>query len=301
MLKSTAYPYNIINDKDFLVRNFGLYFHFNGKETDNETKTQDYGMRIYSGDLGRFLSVDPLTKTYPMLTPYQFASNRPIDGIDLDGLEYYSVHIRENADGTRTKMGVINYTNVKLNGVVNVGTANGTGPRGDVGITYVIHKYDDNGKEVATTSFNLKNSEHGIYAGDMNPKQFWKKPDSDGKHPDDYSLSPIDETDANAKQHDLDYDAVPPSGIAGFAGVMDERSSKANNDFIKRADKTTKKYTKGQNDDITGKPVTKKTSEAGQKAARTGGLGLRSFKFAEDVKSARSNLNKMKGVRSNAF
>ena len=36
----------------------------------------------------RFLSVDPLTKDYPELTPYQFASNRPIDGIDLDGHEY---------------------------------------------------------------------------------------------------------------------------------------------------------------------------------------------------------------------
>lgn len=32
--------------------------------------------------------MDPLTRGYPMLTPYQFASNRPIDGVDLDGLEY---------------------------------------------------------------------------------------------------------------------------------------------------------------------------------------------------------------------
>ncbi len=35
----------------------------------------------------RFLSVDPLTKKYPELTPYQFASNTPISAIDLDGLE----------------------------------------------------------------------------------------------------------------------------------------------------------------------------------------------------------------------
>lgn len=35
----------------------------------------------------RFLSVDPLTKSYPELTPYQFASNTPIAAIDLDGLE----------------------------------------------------------------------------------------------------------------------------------------------------------------------------------------------------------------------
>jgi hypothetical protein len=34
----------------------------------------------------------PLTGSYPELTPYQYASNRPIDGIDLDGLEYLSFH-----------------------------------------------------------------------------------------------------------------------------------------------------------------------------------------------------------------
>lgn len=37
--------------------------------------------------------MDPLTGSYPMLTPYQFASNRPIDGIDLDGLEYLNSNI----------------------------------------------------------------------------------------------------------------------------------------------------------------------------------------------------------------
>jgi len=45
-------------------------------------------MRIYDPRLGRFLSVDPIANRFPMLTPYQFASNRPIDGIDLDGLEF---------------------------------------------------------------------------------------------------------------------------------------------------------------------------------------------------------------------
>ncbi|MDQ6755382.1 MAG: hypothetical protein M3004_00445 [Bacteroidota bacterium] len=67
-------------------------YGFNGKENDNEVKgegnQQDYGMRIYDPRLVRFLSVDPLTKEYPELTPYQFASNRTIDGIDLDGAEY---------------------------------------------------------------------------------------------------------------------------------------------------------------------------------------------------------------------
>jgi len=48
---------------------------------------QDYGMRVYDGRLGRFLSVDPITQKYPELTPYQFASNRPIEGVDIDGME----------------------------------------------------------------------------------------------------------------------------------------------------------------------------------------------------------------------
>jgi RHS repeat-associated protein len=54
---------------------------FNGKENDNEVKgegnQQDYGMRIYDGRLCRFLSVDPLTASYPELTPYQFAGIIP--------------------------------------------------------------------------------------------------------------------------------------------------------------------------------------------------------------------------------
>ncbi|MEV4884631.1 hypothetical protein MRBLMN1_003156 [Chitinophaga ginsengisegetis] len=76
-----------------LASKAGVYrYGFNGKENDNEVKgegnQQDYGMRIYDPRIGKFLSVDPLTPKYLELTPYQFASNRPIDGIDEDGLEY---------------------------------------------------------------------------------------------------------------------------------------------------------------------------------------------------------------------
>ena len=75
-------------------RNFnaGNYrFGFNDKEMDNEISGNgnscDYGFRIYNPRLGRFLSVDPLGKSYPWYTPYQFAGNKPIWAIDLDGLE----------------------------------------------------------------------------------------------------------------------------------------------------------------------------------------------------------------------
>jgi len=66
-------------------------YGFNGKEMDNEVSgtgnQYDYGFRIYNPNLGRFLTVDPLTKKYPMLTPYQFSSNSPIQAVDVDGLE----------------------------------------------------------------------------------------------------------------------------------------------------------------------------------------------------------------------
>jgi hypothetical protein len=40
----------------------------------------------------KFLSVDPLSKKYPELTPYQFASNTPIQAVDLDGKEAFFIH-----------------------------------------------------------------------------------------------------------------------------------------------------------------------------------------------------------------
>ena len=71
----------------------GYRYGFNGKEKDkdmNSLTAYDYGFRIYNPALGKFLSVDPLTTKYPYYTPYQFAGNKPINSIDLDGLEEYS-------------------------------------------------------------------------------------------------------------------------------------------------------------------------------------------------------------------
>jgi RHS repeat-associated protein len=77
-------------------------YGFNGKENDNEVKIdangneiqggqQDYGMRIYDPRIGRFLSVDPKGSAYPMFTPYSFAANKPIMGIDYKGNVFVKV------------------------------------------------------------------------------------------------------------------------------------------------------------------------------------------------------------------
>jgi RHS repeat-associated protein len=93
----------------------GYRYGFNGKENDDEIKgegdQQDYGMRIYDPRLGKFLSVDPLTKSYPMLTPYQFASNKPINSIDLDGGESKEVYQFYNSAKKLTESYTIDVNN----------------------------------------------------------------------------------------------------------------------------------------------------------------------------------------------
>lgn len=70
-------------------------YAFNRKRMENvelyTSDQYDYGVRYYDARVGRFYSVDPLARKYRELTPYQFASSMPIDGIDLDGeeVEYY--------------------------------------------------------------------------------------------------------------------------------------------------------------------------------------------------------------------
>ncbi|RFM29242.1 RHS repeat-associated core domain-containing protein [Chitinophaga silvisoli] len=84
----------------------GYRYGFNGKENDNEVKgegdEQDYGMRVYNPGLGKFLSVDPLTKDFPWYTPYQFAGNTLVQAVDLDGNEelHYTMTLNKNGSTT---------------------------------------------------------------------------------------------------------------------------------------------------------------------------------------------------------
>jgi RHS repeat-associated protein len=100
--------YHTIDSNMVVTYNIGVNsyrYAFNGKEHDPETYGDggeyDYGMRMYDPRLGRFLSIDPLSKKYPELTPYQFASNTPLQAIDLDGGEANNVtkncHVKPNS------------------------------------------------------------------------------------------------------------------------------------------------------------------------------------------------------------
>ena len=90
VISATDYfPFGMTIDSRSYTAATTYRYGFNGKENDKETGEQDYGMRIYDPRIGKFLSVDPISKKYPELTPYQFASNTPIMAVDLDGLEIF--------------------------------------------------------------------------------------------------------------------------------------------------------------------------------------------------------------------
>lgn len=62
---------------------------FTGKELDNDNEERLYyfGARYYDGDLGKWLSVDPLADKYPGWSPYNYVSNNPLRLVDKDGRE----------------------------------------------------------------------------------------------------------------------------------------------------------------------------------------------------------------------
>ncbi|GIV45104.1 MAG: hypothetical protein KatS3mg035_2227 [Bacteroidia bacterium] len=96
------YPFgSVMEGREY---NLAAYrFGFNGKENDNEVigmgRWQDYGARMYRPDLARFFSPDPIMvkgNKYPFYSFYQFAGNKPILAVDLDGKEDYD-YLKEMA------------------------------------------------------------------------------------------------------------------------------------------------------------------------------------------------------------
>ena len=71
-------------------------FGFQGQETENDMygdgNASFYKYRISDNRLGRFFSIDPLAAKYPHNSPYAFSENRVIDGVELEGLEHYSIN-----------------------------------------------------------------------------------------------------------------------------------------------------------------------------------------------------------------
>ena len=94
-----SYTAVVISATDYSPFGVGLYgrswseesyrYGFQNQEEDKELweGAVNYKYRVEDPRLGRFFSVDPLTKKFPFLTSYQFAGNKPIWSAELEGLE----------------------------------------------------------------------------------------------------------------------------------------------------------------------------------------------------------------------
>ncbi len=64
---------------------------FQGQEADDEIKGEgnsyNFTFRMNDPRIGRFFAIDPLAQKYPWYTPYQFAGNKVIAFVELEGLE----------------------------------------------------------------------------------------------------------------------------------------------------------------------------------------------------------------------
>ncbi len=183
-------------------------YGFNGKEKDDEVKGSgaqyDYGFRIYDPRVGRFLSVDPLTQSYPWYTPYQFAGNKPTIAIDLDGLEEKTIihHLSKHPDGQFyvKSIDVAIDHNVRF---INYDAA--TGKKSETARTNVYAEYGGKTSELGfldedVTPGGMKPSAAYDYTSEASMKQ---KDEDDKKY---YGYNPIKffkaiKRDLNARDH----------------------------------------------------------------------------------------------------
>jgi hypothetical protein len=82
--------YDEFFDEDSIQRIGSALVNINTMKVVRMNLTKEEKRQLDNAKSSRFLSVDPLTKQYPELTPYQFASNSPIFAIDRDGKEMWA-------------------------------------------------------------------------------------------------------------------------------------------------------------------------------------------------------------------
>ena len=149
----------------------GYRYFFNGQEGDNEVlgeaSLHDYGFRMYDARLARFWSVDPITKDFPMLSPFQFASNTPIWAIDMDGLEAVvrptrnanarPIIYRENNNYARTEYGRLPSTRTIRTDTYSYASKNGA--RSIVSSPSVSYIYDYHSPQGNNVSMSHNNTQ----------------------------------------------------------------------------------------------------------------------------------------------
>lgn len=215
------------------------HFGFIGAENDNEIagegNSQDHKFRSYDPRLGRYRSLDPLSKSFPWSSPYAYAENRVIDGLDLEGREYIAYHHYFNGAVSKTEFYKMTDKEIRRLGGTTAGyyysVPFGPGGRG------IVHYIYDNAGNLTQTRWEQRQTGgmedvkfHGLYSGPGSVTHDGFKEST--KY--DFNEQPIDWADAIAKRHDMDYAAVASENYKGY--LEDVRTLQADRDMIARID-----------------------------------------------------------------
>jgi RHS repeat-associated protein len=273
------YPFGLEMPARTLVDN-DYRFGFNGKEGDRNGEWgsgvhYDYGFRIYNPKIGKFLSVDPLTGSYPWYTPYQFAGNKPIWAIDVDGLEEFIFQYRKHEDNTVTLIKKISNSELRIQGgyggaiVTKIDKRTGKPFRLEE-LGMVQYQYFNANNEQLTIRRTLEGNfsdgknefldlhfenwfNNSIYIGPNNPEII----DSNGDDKADYRREPLDLMDAAALRHDKDYGLVRAKGFIG--AVFDKNTILADIALVQRANTVINLYEEKAIDPYTNQPISQLT------------------------------------------
>jgi RHS repeat-associated protein len=293
-------------------------YGFQGMEKDDEIKgdgnSVNYSYRIHDPRVGRFFAVDPLSASYPHNSSYAFSENRVMDGIDLEGLEYVTVHLLHNDDGTYTELSRVNHYLImtdadveRVHGNVDKFNKKYSAPfeAEGRGIKYVHYAVGTDGEPVqkgeptweSKQRFKLNpfNEDsrllrHGIWAGVGGPI-------IPGANKDVYpnsnrSFGFIDEIDRLGKAHDLFYDVEGyqdgdsrKNDFSPDAIAADKEFLNGVTDFIDNV-KAAKKNGTEYIDPVTNKPASKEAISTAKTAK---------FLFTRDIRKKEKKLAKQLG------
>jgi hypothetical protein len=214
----------------------------NLKQYQKQEFTEDLGLNIYEWKyrisdpaIGRFWQVDPSAQDYYHNGVYNFSENRVVDGYELKGLEYVSIHHYSN--GSVSQIGYYKMSDVQINrlGGTTAGLHNSVA-YGPCGKCVAHHYYDQNGN-VSRTSWEMQQTGgssdfkyHGLYSGS---RSITNDGNARGSNYD-FGQQPIDWADGIAKRHDEVYAAVAGENYAGF--LVDTRTLQADLDTVERID-----------------------------------------------------------------
>ncbi|PQJ16576.1 RHS repeat domain-containing protein [Aureicoccus marinus] len=223
------------------------YKQYQGQEfiEDLELNIHEWKFRISDPTLGRFWSVDPLAEDYRFQSPYNFSENRVIDGFELEGLEYVTVHHIMNGGTHITTLPATEYykmTDSEIN--EKNGTPAGNynaasyGPEGK-GVKHVYHNrdgsytgpYEDGTVRWDNRRINFQTAagNHGLYSGAGSITNYR------GGQDYNFDFQPIDWSDAIAKRHDEDYETARANADGPGASYIDDVNTyQADLDMIER-------------------------------------------------------------------